>query len=158
MYKRAAGFTLIEFIITVVVMMVLLLQGVPLTMQWIGSSNIQSGTTLFNQGVARAKSRALRNGSGATASAPAAYLVFTSNTVCAQDVSSATGLNCTNAVWTSNLPNATTATLNGAASQCVAYNNTGLPVSATLGSTQCGTGATYTITSMGVTSASAVLN
>ncbi|MDR3426275.1 MULTISPECIES: pilus assembly FimT family protein [Silvimonas] len=160
MYKqRNAGFTLIEFIITIAVMMVLLLQGVPLTMQWVGSSNIRSGTTLFNQGVARAKSRALRNGSAVTASNPAAYLVLNNNTVCAQDAATASGLNCTNAVWTGKLPNATTAILNGAAAQCVAYNDSGLPVAATLGSTQCGTAATFIVTSMGVSSdTTAVLN
>ncbi|MBB5193540.1 prepilin-type N-terminal cleavage/methylation domain-containing protein [Silvimonas terrae] len=170
------GFTLIEMIIAIAVMMVLLFMGVPLTMQWIGSSNLQSAKTLFNKGMAMTRSRALRNVAGAQQNEPAAFLLLSGgNVLCAQEATysvavtatnvprtPANTFSCTGAAWTGTLPNGTTGTLNSAANQCVALTSAGVPVSVTLsgmpGGGACVTTTSYSMTSMGVTSSATTIN
>lgn len=149
------GFTLVELMIVILIVTILLLMAVPLTAKWVGTANVNSATTLFNQGAAWAKSRALRNTGNVALNAPAAYLVLINGaanatgtgTLCVQDATTVNpgNLGCTNALWTAKLPQATSATLNGAASQCIAFSPNGLPAAATLGTTACGATGVYAI-------------
>ncbi|WP_188703701.1 pilus assembly FimT family protein [Silvimonas iriomotensis] len=160
--RASRGFTMVELLISLVVLTILLFMGVPLTMQWVRSSNQQAGQTLFVKGMAMAKSRTLRNSAGAQQNEPAAFLLLSGgNVVCVQEASYSTAASATNvprtpgnsfscsgSVWTGTLPSGTTGLLNNAATQCVALNNAGLPVSTTLGGTSCGTAASYQVSGM----------
>jgi type IV fimbrial biogenesis protein FimT len=168
MRRAAPGFTLVELMIVIVVLSILLLLGVPLTTKWVGSANVNSATVSFTQGAAWAKSRALRNTAGVALTAASAYLILVNGTatstsggtVCVKDATTtSTTLDCSGAIWSAQLPNGTSATLNGAAAQCLALSPTGVATTATLGSTNCGQTAIYAIsTSQGVSGGPNALN
>lgn len=156
MQRQAAGFTLVELLIVIIVFSILLLLGVPLTAKWVGSANVNSATVSFTQGAAWARSRALRNTGGVALGSPSAYLILvngaatstTGGTVCVQDATTVSALNCTGAVWSAQLPNGASATLNGANAQCLALTPGGTSTGATLGTTQCGQTGIYTVSTI----------
>ena len=71
--ERAAGFTLVELMVTVAVMAVLALAGMPFARSWMESNQQMQVRNLLWEGVAQARAVALRN-PGSTAGGPAAKL------------------------------------------------------------------------------------
>ncbi|MBB5190888.1 prepilin-type N-terminal cleavage/methylation domain-containing protein [Silvimonas terrae] len=156
MVIRQRGFTLIEMMIVIVIISILLLLGVPLTAKWVGSANVNSATISFTQGAAWARSRALRNTAGVGLTAPSAYLILVNGnatstsggTVCVQDATTVTALTCSNAVWSGQLPNGTSATFNGAAAQCLAFTPGGTLATVSLGGVVCGQTGIYALSTI----------
>ena len=71
--KRAAGFTLIELMVTVAIMAVLALAGMPFAKSWMESNRQMQVRNLLWEGIAQSRAVALRNPGGTTAG-PAARL------------------------------------------------------------------------------------
>jgi prepilin-type N-terminal cleavage/methylation domain-containing protein len=61
MVRRHEGFTLIEVMITVMILGLLLLVGVPFAAGWIHSAQVQEGRALLVQGYGQARAAAVRN-------------------------------------------------------------------------------------------------
>ncbi|SBV36886.1 conserved exported hypothetical protein [uncultured Stenotrophomonas sp.] len=71
--KRATGFTLIELMVTVAIMAVLALAGMPFARSWMESNRQMQVRNLLWEGIAQSRAVALRN-PGGTAAGPAARL------------------------------------------------------------------------------------
>jgi len=65
--KRAAGFTLIELMVTVAIMAVLALAGMPFAKSWMESNRQMQARNLLWEGIAQSRAVALRNPGGTTA-------------------------------------------------------------------------------------------
>lgn len=72
--KRAAGFTLIELMVTVAVMAVLAAAGMPFALSWMDSNRQMQARNLMWEGVAQARAVALRNPGEAVAGQVSARL------------------------------------------------------------------------------------
>jgi len=74
MSRRATGFSLIELMVTLAVMAVLALAGVPFTLQWIDSNRQMQARNLLWEAVSQTRSLALRNPEHVTGAAVSARL------------------------------------------------------------------------------------
>lgn len=155
MVKRLQGFSLIELMITISIMMLLLMFGVPLTTGWVNGSYVNQSSNTLQQAFSMLKARALQNSAGASGTEVAATLVTTGSQICLYK-GKASSLTCNSGyLW-----QATTSapiSLNGAMPQCIALDNSASAVSTSISSTNCGTGLTYSI-SKGSENATGVLN
>lgn len=141
------GFSLIELMVALAIMSILAVLGIALTQSWTSSNQLQLGKNLLTQGVAHAKSLALRNGAGSNSNVVAAFLVLKDNKLCVLN-GTATTLGCSNSpVWQTQL--SVSASINAGTPQCIGWNSMGLPDSASLGGTSCTTTLSYTISSGG---------
>ena len=77
--RQQYGFTLIELMITLVVLAILLLLGTNLTRSWIDRSQVDGGMASVKNAVSQAKSAALRNTNNQPTSYAAASVCFDSN-------------------------------------------------------------------------------
>lgn len=74
MSRRATGFSLIELMVTLAVMAVLALAGMPFTLQWIDSNRQMQARNLLWEAVSQTRSLALRNPEHVTGAAVSARL------------------------------------------------------------------------------------
>jgi Tfp pilus assembly protein FimT len=77
--KKQTGFTLVEVLIVIGVIMTLLLVGVPLTTAWIDSSQVNQASATLKSAGAQAKAAALRNTQNKTTGTATASLCFNAN-------------------------------------------------------------------------------
>lgn len=139
--RRQAGFSLVELMVTVAIMLLLALSTTPFTRAWADKAAVQQTQGQMRQALAQLRSQALRNGSAAS-SGPAAVLISLQGRLCVFSGAPAT-LSCDAAGWSA-APQATI-TVNDAASQCLALDSAGLPLSSTIGETACTTNFVYKI-------------
>jgi prepilin-type N-terminal cleavage/methylation domain-containing protein len=146
MVNSVKGFTLIELMVTLAVMSILLMAGVPLTQGWINSAHQRDAASVIQQGIARAKAMALRNPAGVIGSdKPAALLCRNDSTlVLAQPASNQNAFNCSQVgsaqiVWSSALPKQVTVESDDKAFQCVALDNRALPFQSSQAGLNCAT-------------------
>lgn len=151
------GFTLIELVVVIAITVAAMLVAVPLTTSWVDSARVNEAQGLFQQAFSRTKALALRNGSVATASDPAASLCQNGNVLYVY--SGLPGTCGTGSyVWQGIVPGDgnTQIQLNSATFSCLALNNAGIPVATTINTTACAQSSSYTI-SKGVQSVSKTL-
>ncbi len=123
--KRAAGFTLVELMVTLAVVAVLAAAGTPFALSWMESNRQVQARNLMWEAVSQARSIALRNPGEAVQGAVSAQLERSGNTLQVLRAGSS------DVLWTGQLPNGATtqlATAAGAASDdlsCVAFDNRG---------------------------------
>lgn len=136
--KPARGFSLIELMITLVVLGVLLAVGVPLTRAWSDSAYQREAAGLLQQGISRAKATAQRNEGGVQNTAPAAVLCLTQQSLKLFKLDKGQSIDCnaTSAIlWTAVLPSSATVQLQSGSFTCVAFDNRGLVAEGTACST-----------------------
>ena len=155
MVRQLAGFSLIELMIVISVMMLLLLMGVPLTANWLNGSHVNQANNNLQQAFSMLKARALQNSAGASGLEVAATLVTTGNQLCIYK-GKPSNLNCNSGfLWRATA--SALISLNGGSLQCIALDNSASAVATTIGTTNCGTALSYTI-SKGSENATGVLN
>lgn len=134
-----------------------MLVAAPLTASWVDSARVNETQGLFQQAFSRAKALALRNANGVTASEAAAALCQNGSILY---VYSGTPASCgaSTYVWQGVIPGdgTTQIRLDSATFSCLALNNAGIPVTATIGAATCTPGSSYTI-SKGVQNVSKTL-
>lgn len=146
MVKQAKGFTLIELMVTLAVMSILLMAGVPLTQGWLNSAHQRDAASVLQQGIARAKAMALRNPAGVVgADKPAALLCLNDTSLMlAQPVAGQSAFNCgqvgnAQVVWSSALPKQVTIESDNKSFRCVALDNRALPFQSSPSGLDCAT-------------------
>ena len=130
-----AGLTLIELMVTLAVLAILLLTGLPLTQNWVYGAQVAGSTSLLLQGYDLAKSLALRNPESEQGDNPAAGLKLSGGSllVCRGNPADAS---CDTAgaslVWKADLTGGkgVAVTIDGQADTTVSLNNVGIPDSA----------------------------
>lgn len=153
----AGGFTLIELVVAITIAVLAMLVAAPLTSSWVDSARVNETQGLFQQGYSRAKALALRNANGVTAAEGAAAFCQSGNNLYVYSGVPAT-CGTGSFVWQGLVPGDgnTRIQLDSATFSCLALNNAGIPVAATIGAAACVTGSSYTI-SKGVQSVSKTL-
>ncbi|AGA89647.1 prepilin-type N-terminal cleavage/methylation domain-containing protein [Thioflavicoccus mobilis 8321] len=141
MVNGQTGFSLIELMITLLILSITLLVGVPFTGRWVQSAQVQETRSLLLQGYGQAAALALRNPLGVTGSQAAASLKLVTD-----DEGDSTLLVCegpsgdaecaiggSRAHWQTELTRATGVAirLNGAETGAASLDNTGLPITGT---------------------------
>ncbi|MBT9501249.1 MAG: prepilin-type N-terminal cleavage/methylation domain-containing protein [Burkholderiaceae bacterium] len=139
--RRQAGFSMVELMVTVTIMLLLALATTPFTRAWADKAAVQQTQGQMRQALAQLRSQALRNASAAS-TGPAAVLVSLQGRLCVFSGAPAT-LSCESAGWSAVPPAAIT--VNEATSQCLALDSAGLPLSSTIGDTACATDFVYKI-------------
>lgn len=140
------GFTLIELMVAITILFVMMLVAAPLGGGWTDSANVRTANHRLLEGMARAKALALNNPDSKSGTTAAAVLLWDGASFCLYKPSilPATLACDSTALWQAAAT--ATITLNSATKQCVALNDRALAVTATVGSTTCGTALTYSIT------------
>lgn len=136
--KRQRGFSLIELMVTLAVLGILLVVGVPLTKAWSDSAYQREAAGLLQQGVSRAKATALRNEGGVQSSAPAAVLCYSNQVLKLFTLTKGQSIDCSStsdSLWSATLPGTTGVKSQGNNFTCVAFDNRGLVVTGTACST-----------------------
>ncbi|MGA7439942.1 MAG: prepilin-type N-terminal cleavage/methylation domain-containing protein [Luteibacter sp.] len=137
---EASGFSLIELMVTLTVLAFLILLSAPLTRAWVQSAHQRSAYGMLLEALGRAKALSLRNAAAQTDQTlpvAAACLIGSDARVV---VPVGTSLSCAaGIVWSSTLPEDAEVTLatGGGALSCVAYNERGLALDATVGGLHC---------------------
>lgn len=135
MVRRAAGFTFVELMVTIAILVLLLLAALPFTLSWVHSARANEAKAKVIQGHGLAKALALRNPTATRAPAAAAGLKLEGLTlyVCSGDPSDTTncGAGKSLTTWQAVLLDNTVVSIGGAsgANQTFAIDNTGLPLS-----------------------------
>lgn len=134
------GTTLIELAVTLALFAFLVLLAVPLGHAWVQSAHQRDASGMLTEGLGRAKALALRNSMGLTdQTLPVAMACLVGGKI---EVASATkdGADCgQGGSWSAKLPfdvSIVEAT-SQSAFQCVAYNERGVALAATIGPIQC---------------------
>lgn len=149
MTSRSAGFTLIELVIVLAIIVLAMLVSVPFTASWVDSARVNETQGLFQQAFSRSKALALRNGSGATVDTAAATLCQNGTTLYLYSGLPAT-CGAGTIAWQGDIPGGSTAIqLGGATFTCMVLNNLGMLVSSSIGGTNCATASNYTISKGG---------
>lgn len=145
MVKPMAGFSLIELMLVVLLLGLLITASASLTADWLDQNKLKQAQITMAQAAEHARSLAHRNAGGRSNTQVAAFLLLQNNQVCVVSGGYST-LDCTQPIWRSQLP-VTTSSLNGLTSNCIGWNNIGVPVSAALAGTSCSVLTGYTLTS-----------
>ncbi|MEJ6004117.1 prepilin-type N-terminal cleavage/methylation domain-containing protein [Paucibacter sp. AS339] len=148
-----SGLSLIEMMVSITIMMLLALAVAPFASSWGSQAAVRQTQHMLQQAMSQLKANALRNPSGVSASA-AAVLISVPGQLCVLSGLPA-ALNCNQGGWVAQPPAGVT--LNGALSQCIALDSTGMPVVATVGGVNCGTAMNFVI-SKGTESSNGTLN
>lgn len=123
--KRVAGFSLVELMVTVVVMAVLAAAGTPFARAWMDSNRQMQARNLMWEAVSQARALALRNPGETVAGEVAARLVRTDDALVVQVAGSS------DTVWNGTLPRSVATKLanqdNGVIGDlsCIAFDNRG---------------------------------
>jgi len=146
----ARGFSLIELMVTIAVMLLLLLVGAPFAAGWGNSASVQQSKSQLMQGMAQLKATALRNTNAVLISdtaTPSAVLVSTGTQLCVYSGAPANpGCDPAAAGFSWGAAISAALTLNDATLQCIAMNNIGIPMPLAIGSITCGTSMNYQLT------------
>jgi prepilin-type N-terminal cleavage/methylation domain-containing protein len=153
MVNTQAGFSIIELMVTIAIMMLLAMAVAPFSIAWGNQAAVRQTQSLLNQAMSQMKSTALRNPTAASATA-AAVLVSIPGKLCVRE-GLPSALDCSTVNWSAVPPAAIQ--LNGAASQCIALDSAGMSLGATVGGVVCGTLMSFSITK-GSESSSGTLN
>jgi prepilin-type N-terminal cleavage/methylation domain-containing protein len=153
MVKLQAGFSMIELMVTIAVMMLLAMAVAPFSVAWGNQASVRQTQSLLNQAMSQLKATALRNPTAASATA-AAVLVSIPGKLCVRDGLPG-GLDCSAFNWTADP--AASIRLNGATSQCIAMDSAGIALAASVGGVACGTALSFNI-SKGSESSDGTLN
>lgn len=141
--RHGAGFSLIELMVTITILVLLLLAALPLVNDWIYSAQTREARSKLVQSYNTAKALALRNPNKAATSAVAAGLRVVTNgnvstlLVCKGDpANAACVVNGSNLQWQAELAASVVIAIAGVtatalAPQTISINNHGLPSSAT---------------------------
>ena len=143
--QRLRGYSLIELMITVVVLLLVLAASVSLGQGWIRGNKVAKGQGLVQQGYSVAKAYALQNINSQTGTSTTAAVLCLSNGT----LSVYLGSGCTGtAVWSGTLPDSTSLTVDtpAVAPVCFGFSNQGLRTQAA-GTLTCSLASTYTVTS-----------
>lgn len=134
MVRHHRGFTLIELMITVMILGLLMLVGVPFTAGWIHSAQVQEGRALLVQGYGQAKAAAVRN---PLVTSPSASLKLVTDEegnvtilVCVGDPEDdECDIGGGRVTWQTDLSRGTgiSVTLNDSADGSISFDNVGLP-------------------------------
>ena len=123
--RRVAGFTLIELMVTLGVMAVLAVAGLPFASRWMQGSQQMQARYMLWMGVSHARALALRNPGATSGTAVAAKLQLVNGVLEVRGTGSAT------LMWSARLPSAVSVALadaNGGAGtglSCLGYDNRG---------------------------------
>lgn len=131
------GYTLVELLVTISIMVALLLATVPLINDWVYSAQTRDARAKLEQGLSTAKALALRNPAQVSQpDAPAAGLRVvkdasaTTLLVCAGDPGAADcKIDGASVYWHSSYPASVSTTLSAATPPALGLNNRGLPLS-----------------------------
>ena len=134
MVRRAAGFTLVELMVTIAILVLLLLTSLPFTASWIHSARANEAKAKIIQGHGLAKALALRNPNKALVPGAAAGLKLDGLMlyVCSGNPAAETcGAGKSAVTWQAVLLDNTEVSIGGATgtSQTLSIDNTGLPLS-----------------------------
>ncbi|TWI52771.1 prepilin-type N-terminal cleavage/methylation domain-containing protein [Pseudomonas duriflava] len=146
MVRRAKGFTLIELMVTIAVLSILMMAGIPLTQGWVNSAHQRDAASVMQQGIARAKAVALRNPAGVAGTDKAAVLLCRSDAtlVLVRPENSQKALDCAQSadaqvLWSGTLPKQVDIVANNKRFLCLALDNQALPVKSDQAHTECST-------------------
>jgi type IV pilus assembly protein PilA len=133
MRQDARGFTLVEVMVSLAVMLILFLAAVPMTISWSNSAKQRDAAGLLQQGLSRAKALALRNPGAVAAGQPSVALCLSGGTISLLRLQPDATFNCTPAAeadlqWSAAVPSAASIKIDGADFHCLALDNRGLPV------------------------------
>ena len=155
--RTSGGFTLIEVVISLAIMMVALLGAAPFAQGWMDQSRLNTNTGLVRQAIAKARGLAQRNPLAVTSSSASATLceVTTSATTTLylhpgspSACGVATGTNAF--TWSATLSGGAAASVyinsTTTAMTCITFSNYGSSISGTVGSTSCPSATTFSIT------------
>lgn len=124
---QSQGISLIELMVTIALMIILTLIGLPLTKAWGDSARQREAAGVLAEGLGRAKALAMRNPGGIEDTAkPSGYACLTGSTIAVArtDLGGACGKGQLD--WSGTIPTEASAKLpSGSAFQCVAYNSRG---------------------------------
>lgn len=145
MKTRSQGFTLIELMITLVILVLLLMSTVPLTQSWVNSASVMQAKTLLQQAYGRTRGLALANPAGISDGGASAYLCVVNSKIYVQPISAAT---CgTGSIWSGDIQASASITVGTGTTNfvCMGLSNLGLPVDLTLAGDDCTTDKTLKV-------------
>jgi type IV pilus assembly protein PilA len=133
MRPGARGFTLIEVMVTLAVMLILLMAAIPMSISWSNSAKQRDAAGLLQQGLSRAKALALRNPGAVAAGQPSVALCLGGDTLSLLRLERDAAFSCTPAgaadlQWSALVPSSASIRIGGADFKCLALDNRGLPV------------------------------
>jgi prepilin-type N-terminal cleavage/methylation domain-containing protein len=144
--RRQRGMSLIELMVTITLMLIICLAGLPLTKAWVDSAHQREAAGMLAEGLGRAKALAMRNPGGiADPTQPAAFVCLSGSTVAVArpDQSSACGKGTL--AWSTSLPGGSSIVQSdNTAFHCVAYSARGAALAVDVASTTCTTSTTKT--------------
>ncbi|MBT2119824.1 hypothetical protein KK141_22335 [Dyella sp. LX-66] len=119
--------SLIELMVTVTLMCIIALAGVPLTKAWVDSAHQREAAGMLAEGLGRAKALAMRNPGGiADPAQPGAFVCLTGNTVAVARPDQSTACGKGTLAWSTTLPTGSSIALGDkTAFYCVAYSARG---------------------------------
>jgi len=142
MVSRAQrGMSLIELMVTVTLMCIIALVGVPLTKAWVDSAHQREAAGILAEGLGRARALAMRNPGGiADPAQPGAFVCLTGSTVAVARPDQSTACGKGTLAWSASLPIGSSIALPGkAAFHCVAYSARGAALAVDVASATCTT-------------------
>lgn len=131
--KAQSGFTLIELMVTLTIMVMIMMVALPLTQSWVNSSTVMETKALLQQAYGRTRGLALANQTGNTTGGAAAYMCVTNSKIYVQRANSDGSLGTCGATgfsWVGDIKaSATITTSEPATFVCMGMSNLGIPVS-----------------------------
>ena len=128
-FRSNTGFTLIEIIIAIAVTSALLLMGIPLTTDWIDSTQVNNAAANLKSAAAQAKSAALRNSKNITMGSVANSLCFDATT---QKLTVVHGTCATastaDLIFTYSIANGVSIKTGGNNFECISFDSAGLVI------------------------------
>ncbi|MDT8998157.1 type II secretion system protein [Paucibacter sp. APW11] len=140
--RSQRGFSVIEMMVVLTLMLLIAVAAAPFASSWGNQAAVRQTQSLLLQAMALAKATALRNPQASPADQPAATLLSSAAGLCVF-AGTPSSLACSGALWRAT-PSASIQ-LQGATSQCIALASDGRPLNASVGSTDCLSTLSYTI-------------
>ena len=140
--RRQRGMSLIELMVTVTLMFIIALAGVPLTKAWVDSAHQREAAGTMAEGLGRAKALAMRNPGGiADPAQPAAFACLSGSTVAVARPDQSTACGKGTLAWSASLPGGSSIALSGKSKDfhCVAYSARGSALDVDVAATTCTT-------------------
>ncbi|SFE32730.1 Tfp pilus assembly protein FimT [Dyella marensis] len=133
--------SLIELMVTITLMFVICLVGLPLTKAWVDSAHQREAAGILAEGLGRAKALAMRNPSGiADPAQPGAFVCLSGNTIAVARPDQSTACGKGTLAWSATLPTGSSIVLaSKAAFHCVAYSARGAALAMDVAAATCTT-------------------